>query len=144
MKLFLLVLLYFFSFGFIQAQKIIHWNYVYSRDRLVVLKDTMIVRGIIEYIHGELDGDFHIHLRLDSVYNYMLNEVNMKKQNGCLVLEVICGKQSVFSICKGYTNQIEIPSIGDYVEVIGSYVYDKRHGHMEIHPVFDMNLLLRE
>lgn len=144
MKSFILIFISFFSFGFIQAQKIIHWDYVYSRDRLVILKDTMIVRGFIEYIHGELDGDFHIHLRLDSMYNYMLNKVNMKKQNGCLVLEIICGKKSVFSICNGYKNEIEIPSIGDYVEVIGSYVYDKRHGHMEIHPVFDMNLLLRQ
>jgi len=144
MKLFLLFLLYFFSFGFIQAQKNIKWDYVYSRDRLVILKDTMVVRGIIEYIHGEIDGDFHIHLKLDSVYNYMLNKVNIKKQNGCLVLEIICGKKSVFSICDGYKNDIKIPSVGDYVEVLGSYVYDKRHGHMEIHPVFNMSLLFQQ
>lgn len=117
------------------------WDFVYSKDRLQIIKDTTTVKGFIEYIHGEVDGDFHIHLRLDSNYNYMLNKTNMKKQNGCLVLEIICGKSSVFNICKGYTNKIQIPSIGDYVEIIGSYVFDKRHKHMEIHPVFDMKLI---
>ncbi len=143
MKYFILLTIFILNFFSLKSQNN-NWNFVYSKDRLKVLKDTTIVKGFIEYIHGELDGDFHIHIRLDSIYNYMLNKVNMKKQNGCLVLEIICGKSSVFSICKGYTNQIEIPSIGDYVEVVGSYVFDKRHGHMEIHPVFDMNLLFRE
>ena len=143
MKNFTLLIIFLLTFFSLKSQNN-HWNFVYSKDRLEILKDTIIVRGIIEYIHGELDGDFHIHLRLDSVYNYMLNKVNMKKQNGCLVLEIICGKPTIFSICQGYTNQIKIPSIGDYVEVVGSYVFDKRHGHMEIHPVFAMNLLFRE
>ncbi len=143
MKYFILLTIFLLNSFSLKSQKN-NWDFVYSKDRLQVLKDTMIVRGTIEYIHGELDGDFHIHLRLDSVYNYMLNKVNIKKQNGCLVLEIICGKKSVFSICGGYTNKIEIPHIGDYVEVVGSYVFDKIHGHMEIHPVFDMGLLFRK
>ena len=59
-------------------------------------------------------------------------------QDGCLVLEIVCGKGSFHSICNNYNNLISLPKIGDYIQVTGVYVLDKRHGWTEIHPVLNI------
>jgi hypothetical protein len=84
-----------------------------------------------------MDGDYHIQLKIDS------NEVNLThknytKQNECIVLEIVCSHKSVISSCKceNYTNQINIPIVGEKIRVMGQLVLDKRHKWIEIHPVF--------
>lgn len=139
MKLFFYLLSFFLFLPFrIFSQNPV--NFIYDKERLVILKDSMTVYGIIKHIKGEVDGDYHLRLKLvDSRQeDTLLVERNYTKQDGCLVLEIICAKNSVFSICSGYENQIPLPKVGDFVKVLGNYVFDKRHGWMEIHPIFNM------
>ncbi len=112
------------------------WKYVYAPDRLKIIKDRMDITGIVKSVHGELDGDYHIQVELDSCYKSMLNDINYKNQGGFLVIEIIRAKSSLMFPMSDYINEIPIPAVGDYIKVNGSYVLDKIHGHMELHPVF--------
>jgi hypothetical protein len=55
-----------------------------------------------------------------------------------LVVEPICqhriSQADAVQPCVGENYRIQIPSIGDEVEVTGSYAYDSEHGWFEIHP----------
>lgn len=115
------------------------WDHVYHKDRLQVVYDCYTVTGTIEKIRKEKDGDDHILLHLDAGQESLLNEKNITEQHGDLVLEPIYvhpPKQADAIACyDGYTNHVMIPSVGDHVSVMGSYVKDTEHGWMEIHPV---------
>lgn len=112
-------------------------KHIYEPERLSIIKDTSILRGIVINIKSELDGDYHIQLKIDSG-SVILCKKNYTKQDSCIVLEIVCAHKSVISLCKceDYTNQIEIPKIGEKIRVIGQLVIDKRHKWIEIHPVF--------
>jgi hypothetical protein len=112
------------------------WERVHSKDRLKIIEMETCVTGVVEGVKSCVDGDYHIRLKLDKEYEWMINRKNKKREDGCMVLEIVCGKRSLFSICRGYENGIKLPEIGSKVKVYGSYVLDRRHGHMEIHPVF--------
>lgn len=117
------------------------WERVHSADRLKIIEMEVCVTGVVKEIKSCVDGDYHIRLKLDDEYKWMINRKNIKKEGGNMVLEIVCGKRSLFSICRGYENGIRLPSIGSRIRVWGSYVLDRRHGHMEIHPVFKIEEL---
>ena len=66
------------------------WEYVYNPGRLQVLDPCVSVTGTVEEIRKEADGDVHILFRLDQQFESLLNEKNIARQHGDLVLEPIC------------------------------------------------------
>ena len=116
------------------------WTHVYNTERLQIIDNCKTVSGFIETIRVEKDGDYHIGLKLDLQYADLVNESNMKNQNGNLVVEVICQRpvtqQDAIGACANFSQHIDIPPLGTHVRVTGSYVLDKQHGNWaEIHPV---------
>src|SRR5207302_8743258 len=66
------------------------WQYVYNPGRLQILNPCISVTGAVEEVRKEADGDVHILFRLDQQFASLLNEKNISKQQGDLVLELIC------------------------------------------------------
>ncbi len=66
------------------------WQYVYNPGRLRVLDPCISVSGSVEEVRKEADGDVHILFRLDQQFESLLNEKNVSRQYGALVLEPIC------------------------------------------------------
>src|SRR5258708_7181310 len=66
------------------------WNHIYNPQRLHVIDNCKTVTGIIEVIRHEADGDQHILVKLDKPFLSMVNQVNIDKQKGDLVIEPIC------------------------------------------------------
>jgi hypothetical protein len=121
------------------------WNHVYHSYRLVAHTECMTVTGYVNDIYGEADGDYHIRLKLDTQFNYMLNSVNISSEYGCLVCEPICASSPITQSdavqpCSGLTNTVYLPANGEYVAITGSYVTDNDHGWNEIHPVTRITL----
>jgi hypothetical protein len=121
------------------------WNFVYNKYRLKVVEKCLTVTGIIQKIKYDNDGDGHFLLLPDSAQNYLINKKNIEKKKGCLVIEPIClnkiTKESALGTCDGYVNHVQLPKVGDYVKVTGSYVKDRNNGWMEIHPVTKIEVL---
>lgn len=117
------------------------WNYVYDNNRLQLIRDSVTVVGLVKNITAEVDGDLHIQLRVDSVYLNLLNKRNFIKQDSCLVIELVCINESPFIRCNGYINDVIVPDTGDIIEVLGAYIFDKRHRWMEIHPVYSLKII---
>ena len=131
--------LFFFSFSLFGGDFDNPKKHIYNESRLRVLKDSITLIGVITHIHPEIDGDYHLRLKIKETG--LLVKRNFTKQDGCLVLEIVCGKGSVFTICNGYKNCVPLPKVGDLVEVSGQYVLDKTHRWNEIHPVLEMNVI---
>ena len=76
------------------------WAHVYhgrfsnAEDRLEVINSCLTVSGVIVKARPEKDGDWHIQLDLDPEYRSLLNQANMDKQYGHLVLEPMCAGRS--------------------------------------------------
>jgi hypothetical protein len=116
------------------------WNHVYNPSRLEIVDKCITVTGNIDSIRTERDGDLHIQLSPDPPHAHLVNQANQENQFGDLVLEPICiGKvtqATAITACQNFHQNIDIPSVGSHVQVIGSYVLDKEHGEWaEIHPV---------
>ena len=115
------------------------WDHVYDPSRLKVLDPCKIVTGVIEEQDQNEDGDTHMLLKLDAGSEDLLAKRNFKKKNGDLVVEVVCANavtdKKAIEACKGYSNKITIPRVGDHVKVTGSYVNDTHNDWTEIHPV---------
>jgi len=128
-------MLIFFLFikGLCPCEKV-HYPY-----RLKTIEKEKTISGVVKKVKGELDGD--IHIRLVIIDKTLLTNNNLKHEDSCLVLEIVCAKESIFSICKGYQNNIPIPKVGDSIQVTGPYVYDKIHGINEIHPIENLIVL---
>lgn len=66
------------------------------------------VIGVIDHIRKEPDGDYHIRLVLDPPYEGFLNEKNILRQHGALVLELICLlpviQKSALGACDGFAH----------------------------------------
>jgi hypothetical protein len=120
------------------------WKYIYHRDRLLLIKKCITVTGTIENIRKEKDGDDHIQLKLDIGQDSLLTEKNREKQNGNLVVEIICmnyiKQEDAINVCVNCP-VVQVWPHGSHVKVYGSYVIDKHHGWAEIHPVTKMELL---
>src|SRR3989442_10571734 len=119
-------------------------NHVYHPSRLYLEKPCITASGIIDTIRNEDDGDVHIGLNLDPVYNNLINDANNNYQNGDLVVEIICVNpptpgSAAAAACQNYTNQIPIPDLGEHITVTGPYVLDTNHYNWaEIHPVYSL------
>jgi hypothetical protein len=118
------------------------WDHVWKPKRLRVLKECVIVSGIVESKKEEDDGDVHMLLLPDDAYKKMLNKQNVKLREGCLVVEVICAgrikNEEATEPCEGYSNKISIPEKDAHVWVTGAFVCDKHNGWNEIHPVSEI------
>jgi hypothetical protein len=118
------------------------WDYVYNPSRLQVLDPCTSVTGTVEEVRKEADGDVHILFRLDQQFESLLNEKNISRQNGDLVLEPICqGKvrqADAAEPCSQYPGPYFEPEIGQRYAVSGAYVHDADHGWNELHPVTSM------
>ncbi|MEO7264396.1 MAG: hypothetical protein ABIW38_05755 [Ferruginibacter sp.] len=121
------------------------WKYVYNRERLTVLEYCKTVTGTIEECSADDDGDQHMLLKLDKGQENLLTKRNYTKKQGYLVIEAVCANKTslkkVGTTCKGYTNQIQIPTVGKHVKVTGSLVIDSHNGWAEIHPITHMEIL---
>jgi len=115
------------------------WKYVYNPKRLQVIDKCITVTGIIKESRPDTDGDQHMLLDLDKGQEKLLTKKNLHKKNGYLVIEAVCMNKvkdhKVGNTCKGYSNQVHIPKVGDHVKVTGSYVVDSHNGWAEIHPI---------
>ena len=123
------------------------WKHVYNKERLEIQPQGCItVKGVVKGFRPannkstEPDGDKHILLKLDIGQEGLLNDKNISKEDGCLVIEPVCinstpTQEDAKTACKDYVNTIYIPKVGEHVSVTGCYVHDNQHGHMEIHPV---------
>lgn len=124
------------------------WAHVYhgrfpsAEDRLHIISPCITVSGIITDARKEKDGDWHVQLDLDREFSYLLNQANLERQRGYLVLEPICSNPVTQrdaleeGVCQDFAQNIFSPSlIGQKVAVTGAHVIDKEHGWAEIHPV---------
>ena len=115
------------------------WQHVYNPSRLHVLAPCISVTGTVEEIRKEADGDVHILFRLDQPFASLLNEKNISRQEGDLVLEPICQHKvrqaDAAEPCGGYDGPYFEPQIGQRYTVSGAYVHDADHGWNELHPV---------
>src|SRR5712664_230175 len=118
------------------------WQHVYNPSRLHVLASCISVTGTVEEIRKEADGDVHILFRLDQQFASLLNEKNISRQDGDLVLEPICqGKvrqADAEEPCSRYNGPYFEPVVGQRYLVWGAYVHDADHGWNELHPVTSM------
>ena len=112
------------------------WQHVYHPDRLQVIQSCMTVRGRVDAVRHEPDGDLHILLATRPA---LVNSANVTNEHGDLVLEEICQgpvtQADAIDACQGVPHNLTVPSAGDRARVTGSYVLDADHGWMEIHPV---------
>ena len=88
------------------------------------------------------DGDVHFRLKLDSQFAGLLNDGTRAHQGGNLVVEPICDhvvtQPDAVAACEDFHPTIPRFKSGTRVVIVGSYVHDKEHGWMEIHPVVRM------
>ena len=120
------------------------WKHVWKPSRLSIIDSCRTVTGVIVQRIPVPDGDEHLRLRLDPGQPDLLNEQNVKGEDSCLVLEIICHhivlRPAARSYCKGCRNNVKVPKKGAHVRVTGTYVTDneKHHGWREIHPVYSI------
>jgi hypothetical protein len=118
------------------------WEYVYNPSRLHVLEACISVTGTVDEVRKEADGDFHVRFRLDHQFESLINEKNILRQQGDLVLEPICqGKvrqADAEEPCSRYNGPYFEPVVGERYQVSGAYVLDADHGWNEVHPVSSM------
>lgn len=120
------------------------WDHVYNPQRLQIVDPCKRVTGTVQSIRREADGDDHIQLAVDPAFGGLVNSVNQQKQNGDLVLEIICQhtvtQADAIQACMNYQNSIPEPTIGSHFEAVGSYVIDQDHGGWaELHPLTKLN-----
>jgi hypothetical protein len=115
------------------------WIYTYDPERLKILQACKTVTGTIRERDSNEDGDEHMLLKLDKGQGDLLKKKNISKKEGCLVIEAVCVNKPTAKkakkTCKGYINNVQLPRVGDHVQVTGSYVLDTHNGCTEIHPV---------
>lgn len=114
------------------------WPHVYHPWRLQVIAPCLAAKGTVMHIRSEPDGDLHVRLALDPGLDNLLNDENRSQQHDDLVVEVICEhnitQEDAISACSGWDQRFELRH-GERVRIVGSYVVDREHGWMELHPV---------
>lgn len=114
------------------------WVHVYHPRRLQVVAQCLAATGTVMHIRSEADGDLHVRVALDGGQEYLLDDENRSQQHGDLVVEVICEhnitQEDAIDACSGWDQRFELRH-GEHVRVVGSYVVDREHGWMELHPV---------
>jgi len=119
-----------------------HGRFPSASDRLPVIDPCLTVTGTVMNARAEADGDWHIQLDLDSEYRSLLNQANLEKQHGYLVLEPMCSNYVSQTdtieegVCDGFSQDIFTSNlIGHRVAATGAHVVDRQHGWAELHPV---------
>ncbi len=127
-------------------QHVYHGRFNTPQDRLTIINDCITVTGIIVNARREPDGDYHIRLDVDD--KTLLDDGNINRQQGYLVLEPVCenpvSQKDVLEegVCDGFSQNIFDPSmVGERVSVSGAYVEDEEHHWREIHPVTSIRLI---
>jgi hypothetical protein len=118
-----------------------------------IVGNCVTVTGKVTWTHYiNTDGDANFNIKLDKRYNSLLTPPNMnnKKLNGALHIEVVCqGKNSSkdpvkINQCKvpkydGPNFKKVLPNVGSRVQITGIYVIDIREGgHAELHPAYQI------
>jgi len=121
------------------------WQCVYSPQRFVILEPCVTVRGVVTDARYALDGDAIVYLRLDPEYAHLSNQRNSEGLGKDMMeLEIVC-RHPVFRFfvfrCWKCGSKMRVPRVGDHIEADGIYVQDKRHRHMELHPVTRITML---
>lgn len=123
------------------------WNHVWSPERLRVVSPCITAVGTIESLEKQTDGDFHIGLKPDPQYEFLLNSASMKGMGGNVNVEPICMQEKIKeseakNTCGDFFQNISIPAIGSHVRVTGAFVIDEEAGGWtEIHPVTSFVLI---
>lgn len=123
--------------------------HVYSPDRLRLLAACVTVTGTIQSETLQVDGDFHVRLRLDPGQTCAgqpcLNGGNTSERAGDLVLEPVCenpiSQADAVAACQGYHNPLVLPPVNSHVRVMGAFVLDLDHGWNEIHPLDSISVM---
>ncbi|MDB5053027.1 MAG: calcium-binding protein, partial [Bacilli bacterium] len=102
---------------------------VYNPQRLEIKEPCKTVTGTVDKVTHEKDGDYHINLKLDPEFADLINDKNVSGEHGNLVVEIIPLDEP----------KIPAPKKGQHIKVTGSYVLDKHHGWLEIHPAWIIN-----
>ena len=115
------------------------WEHVYHPKRLQINRMRDSVVGSVMRLKKEGDGDYHIQIMLDEGYRDHLNDQNLLRQHGGLVVEIICinniKQADAVEGCVDCPLELLIPKVGQRVKVYGSFITDTQHGWNEIHPV---------
>ncbi len=131
------------------------WNHVYHSQRLIVKQQCISVTGTIvdatagkepDGVRHEKDGDTHGWLKVDPEFQNLLNAGNLSDEAGNLVFEIVCRfpvtQADAKAACQGYTDHVNLPSVGSHVRTVGIYVQDSFHAQwMEIHPVTSITVV---
>jgi hypothetical protein len=100
------------------------WEHVYNSGRLQVLDPCISVTGAVDEVRYEADGDIHILFRLDQQFESLLNEKNISRQFGDLILEPICQgrvtQPDAVGPCEPYGGPYFQPLIGQRYLVWGA------------------------
>jgi len=128
--------------------------HVYNPARLKVIKPCVTVTGtFVDATHGkrrdgvrhEGDGDAHAWLKLDPRQGIALNAKNQANEGGNLVIEPIClyrvTQEDAKAACKDFQNTVVLPPVGSHVRVTGPLVLDTQHGHIEVHPISNLEVI---
>ena len=120
------------------------WNHVGDREKLHVIAACTSVEGRVVSLYRASDGDLHI--ELDPYNKSVLNFANAIHANGHLVVEIICehtpDNAQDAQACTGFSSEVAIPQVNDYIRVTGSYVTDRGTGWNEIHRVTRIRKLI--
>lgn len=121
------------------------WEHIYNRSRIKLLRPCATITGTIIGKRPEKDGDIHTFLKVDPQFDYMLNDMNRTHEKGALIIEPMCvGKvtqEDAKKACRGFSQNFPDLKVGSHVEVTGVYIFDREHGHNELHPVTSIKKL---
>jgi len=95
---------------------------------LKVLAECQEAVGIVKHTKKMDDGDYKFFLDLDEKYKFLVNDKNIQKTDGFLVVEIVPQDQNI--------ENVYLPKTGDQVHIWGAWVTDKPKGWHEIHPTW--------
>jgi phosphatidylinositol-3-phosphatase len=99
---------------------------VYSPHRLAVVNACEGVTGVVTSVRPDNDGDLHMTVHLDPVFEQLTNEGNRQKVGGDLIVEFMPRDRG----------HLPPPPLGAHIALIGALVLDRPNGWRELHPVW--------
>jgi hypothetical protein len=96
--------------------------------RVRLLSKCQVAGGIVKSVTSQYDGGVRIDVGLDTQYAKLLNAGNLRYQNGSLVLELTRQDQAT----------VPVPSVGQHITFVGSWVYDTQNYWNAIYPVWSI------
>ena len=99
-----------------------------NENDLKVLAECQEAVGIVKHTKKMDDGDFKFFLDLDEKYKFLVNDKNIQKTDGFLVVEIVPQDQNI--------ENVYLPKTGDQVHIWGAWVTDKPKGWHEMHPTW--------